>query len=162
MRKTVDKFLEKMLLIVVGTMLVSVIWQGVTRYLLGSPSTITDEIASFSLIWLGLYGSAYATGKKLHLAIDLIPEPTVKKNPKFYIGIVTVAIVIFAIAVMVVGGAHLCWVTYKLQQQSAALKIPLFWIYSCVPFSGMLIVYYSLDTFIKESKPQKAAESGLL
>ncbi|MEM8928999.1 MAG: TRAP transporter small permease [Bacteroidota bacterium] len=157
MRNKIDGVLEKILLIVVGIMLVSVIWQVVSRYLLGSPSTLTDEIASFSLIWLGLYGAAYATGKHLHLSIDVISAATVKKYPQLFMGIVTLAVVVFALAVMVIGGINLCWVTFELQQQSAALKIPLFWIYSAVPFSGALIVYYSLHTFLQGFKNQKRA-----
>jgi len=161
MRGKIDGFLEKVLLAVVSIMLISVIWQVVSRYLLGSPSTLTDEIASFSLIWLGLYGAAYATGKQLHLAIDLIPTSTIAKHPKLYSGIVALTIVVFALAVMVIGGINLCWVTFELQQQSAALKIPLFWIYSAVPLSGLLIIYYSLDTFWQEFRDKKTAKDGL-
>jgi len=161
MRSKIDGFLEKILLVVISIMLISVIWQVVSRYLLGSPSTLTDEIASFSLIWLGLYGAAYATGKELHLAIDLVPATTIARNPKLFVGIVTLAIVFFALAVMVIGGINLCWITFELQQQSAALKIPLFWIYSAVPLSGVLIIYYSLDTFFRELHKQKPAENGL-
>lgn len=161
MRSTINRFLEIVLLIIISIMLVSVIWQVVSRYVLGSPSTLTDEIASFALIWLGLYGAAYATGKQLHLAIDLIPTATVAKSPKFFVGIVTLSIVLFALAVMGVGGINLCWVTFELKQQSAALKIPLFWIYSAVPISGLLIVYYSLDTFFQEFLDQKPAQDGV-
>ena len=121
MRKKVDRVLEKLLLVVFSIMLIAVIWQVVSRYLLGSPSTFTDEIASYALIWLGLYGAAYATGKQLHLAIDLIPEKTVFKNLKLFEGIVTFSIVLFALSVMIIGGINLCWVTFELKQKSAAL-----------------------------------------
>lgn len=149
MRKRVNAILEKMLLVIMILMLISVIWQVVSRYVLGSPSTLTDEIASFSLIWLGLYGAAYATGKELHLAIDLIPVATINKAPILFSGLVAFAIIVFAICVMVIGGTNLCILTFKLQQKSAALEIPLGWIYSAVPISGLFITYFSLDTFLK-------------
>ena len=149
MRNWVNAILEKMLLVIMTLMLISVIWQVVSRYVLGSPSTLTDEIASFSLIWLGLYGAAYATGKELHLAIDLIPVSTINKAPIFFSGLVAFAIIVFALSVMVIGGTNLCILTFKLQQKSAALEIPLGWIYSAVPISGLFITYFSLDTFLK-------------
>lgn len=161
MRTIIDYFLEKILLAVVSIMMISVIWQVVSRYLLGSPSTLTDEIASFSLIWLGLYGAAYASGKQLHLAIDLIPEAIVDKSPIFFSSIITLATLAFALGVMVIGGGNLCWVTFELQQQSAALSIPLYWIYSAVPISGLLIVFYSLDSFLQEFINPNSVEDEL-
>ncbi len=152
MRATIDKILERLLIVIISVMLIAVIWQVVSRYLLGAPSTLTDEIASFSLIWLGLFGAAYATGKEIHLAIDLIPARTIQKSPALFSGIVTISVVVFAFFVMVVGGARLCWITYTLDQRSAALEIPLAFIYSAVPVSGSLIVYYSLDIFLKNRK----------
>ncbi|NAS13829.1 TRAP transporter small permease subunit [Flavobacteriaceae bacterium R33] len=147
MRAKINNVLEKLLLFIITVMLLSVIWQVISRYLLGSPSTLTDEIASYALIWLGLYGAAYASGKELHLAIDLIPSKVVSRNPLIYSGIVSFAIVVFALLVMVIGGMRLCYLTYLLEQRSAALEIPLAFVYSALPVSGLLITYYSLDSF---------------
>ena len=80
MRAKIDNVLEKLVLSILVLMLVSVVWQVFSRFVLSTPSTITDEISSFSLIWVGLLGAAYATGKNLHLAIDLIPENVVQKR----------------------------------------------------------------------------------
>ncbi len=156
MRTFIDKTLEKLLILIISIMLVAVVWQVISRYLLGAPSTLTDEIASFSLIWLGLFGAAYATGKELHLAIDLIPTRVIAKSPTLFSGIVSFSVVIFAFFVMVIGGLRLCWITYTLDQRSAALEIPLSYIYLVVPVSGFLIVYYSLDIFIQKRKTLKS------
>ena len=92
MRTKIDSILEKLVLIILVIMLQSVIWQVFSRFVLRAPSTITDEISSFSLIWVGLLGAAYAAGKSLHLAIDLIPEDVVKKRQSLFNGIVFVSI----------------------------------------------------------------------
>ncbi len=156
MRAVIDKILERLLILIISIMLISVIWQVISRYLLGTPSTLTDEIASFSLIWLGLFGAAYATGKELHLAIDLISAKTIQRYPNLFSGIVTFSIMIFALAVMVIGGLRLCWITLTLDQRSAALEVPLFYVYLVVPLSGLLIVYYALDIFLKKRKLVKS------
>ena len=59
-----------------GFMVLNVSWQVLTRYLaqfhiIDQASTATEELARFLLIWLGLLGASYATGQKMHLAIDL-------------------------------------------------------------------------------------------
>jgi TRAP-type C4-dicarboxylate transport system permease small subunit len=52
--------------------------------------------------------------------------------------------VIFAVAVMVVGGGQLVLLTYQLHQMSAALGIRISWIYLALPLSGLLIAFYGL------------------
>jgi len=156
MRAKIDSILEKAVLFVLVLMLFSVIWQVFSRFIIRNPSTITDEVSSFSLIWLGLLGSAYATGQHLHLAIDLIPEKVVAKKQNLFDGIVYLSVTAFAFLVMVLGGIRLCQLSFQFGQTSATLEIPLGFIYMVVPISGILICYYSLDTFITNRKLHKA------
>ncbi|MCG1037463.1 TRAP transporter small permease [Polaribacter sp. DS7-9] len=137
-------------------MLLSVVWQVFSRFVLKSPSTITDEISSFSLIWIGLLGAAYATGKHLHLAIDLIPEHIVNKKQGLFDGIVYLSTFVFAFIVMVIGGIRLCQLSFLFGQTSATLEIPLGLVYLVVPISGSLICYYTIDTLILKKNAHKA------
>lgn len=156
MKNKIDTILEKVLIVIISIMLFSVIWQVFSRFVLQVPSTITDELSSFSLIWLGLLGAAYATGQKLHLAIDLIPEKVTEKKLMFYEGIVRVPVLMFGFLVMVIGGARLCWLTFVFGQKSAALQIPLGYIYLVVPLSGLLISYYSVNILLQKRNELKA------
>ena len=45
-------------------MVINVLWQIITRYFSASPSSFSDELARYLMIWLGLIGSAYVSGKK--------------------------------------------------------------------------------------------------
>jgi len=45
---------------------------------------------------------------------------------------------------MVIGGSRLVYVTHSLGQTSAAMQIPLSWVYSIIPISGILIVLFKL------------------
>jgi len=156
MRAKIDSVLEKLVLFILVLMLVSVVWQVFSRFVLRAPSTITDEISSFSLIWVGLLGAAYAAGKNLHLAIDLIPEDIVKKRQGLFNGIVFISIAVFAFTVMIIGGFRLVQLSFQFGQTSATLEIPLGFIYMVVPISGVLICYYSIDTLINLRKLNKA------
>ena len=156
MRAKIDSVLEKLVLFILVLMLVSVVWQVFSRFVLRAPSTITDEISSFSLIWVGLLGAAYAAGKNLHLAIDLIPEDVVKKRQGLFNGIVFISIAVFALTVMIIGGFRLVQLSFQFGQTSATLEIPLGFIYMVVPISGVLSCYYSIDTLINLRKLNKA------
>lgn len=157
MRQTIDKILERLVLFVLTVMLLSVVWQVFSRYVIQAPSTVTDELSSFSLIWVGMLGAAYASGKHLHLAIDLIPEQMVKNNQGIFDGIVYISVTFFAFAVMVIGGGRLCQLSFQFGQTSAALEIPLGVIYLIVPVSGLLICYYNIDTLLKKRKTYTTA-----
>ncbi|WP_298949582.1 TRAP transporter small permease [uncultured Polaribacter sp.] len=156
MRAKIDSVLEKLVLFILVLMLASVVWQVFSRFVLRAPSTITDEISSFSLIWVGLLGAAYAAGKNLHLAIDLIPEDVIKKRQGLFNGIVFISIAVFALTVMIIGGFRLVQLSFQFGQTSATLEIPLGFIYMVVPISGVLICYYSIDTLINLRKLNKA------
>ena len=79
LRVIIDKVIENFLVLITGILVLDVLWQVISRYLLKSPSSFTDELARFLLIWVGILGAAYATGKKMHLAIDVLIN---RFNPK--------------------------------------------------------------------------------
>ena len=57
-----------------------VLWQVISRYALVNPSTITEELSRFLLMWLGLFGASYTLAEKGHLAIDILPEKLTGKE----------------------------------------------------------------------------------
>ena len=60
MRKIIDKGLELSLIFLMAFLVVDVLWQVLSRYILVSPSSVTDELAGYLLIWVGLLGAATA------------------------------------------------------------------------------------------------------
>ncbi|GAB5535094.1 MAG: TRAP transporter small permease [Rubricoccaceae bacterium] len=132
----------------VGLMAASVLnvtWQVIARFVLGSPSGFTDELARFLLIWLGLLGAAYAVGQRMHLAIDLLPRALkAKPRARAVLGIVLQGCVLaFAAGVMLYGGGNLVRLTTLLEQRSAALGVSLGAVYSVLPIAGAVITVYA-------------------
>ena len=132
-------------------MVINVLWQVFSRYILKSPSSWTDELARFLLIWLGLLGAAYATGKKMHLAIDLLPMSLEGKKADRLNVVIQIIVLLFALFAMVLGGMRLVYITLILEQTSAAMSVPLWIVYLVIPISGILIVYYSILNMKKEA-----------
>lgn len=150
-RKYVDQFLGIALIITMTVLVLDVVWQVLARYIVKSPSSYTDELARFLLIWVGLLGSAYAMGKKKHLAIDILPSKLKGKPKKLLTTFISILIISFAILVLVVGGIRLVYITLHLNQISPALGIPLGYVYLILPFSGILIAFYAfLEILEKE------------
>lgn len=148
-KATLDTLLGWFLVALMGLAVVNVLWQVTTRFILGDPSAFTDELARYLLIWVGLFGAAYATGKRAHLAIDLL-RLKLRGDALHWHGIgVGLVVGAFALAVMVVGGVRLVSLSFLLGQTSAALRVPLGYVYLAMPASGALIVTY-LVLFIAE------------
>ena len=144
-RQTIDTILEKFLAAIMAILVVDVLWQVISRYILSSPSSFTDELAGFLLIWVGLFGAAYVAGKNEHLAIDLLLQKSGPARKKFLEIFISICIILFSILVLVVGGTWLVYTRFTLGVKSAALEIPLGYVYIVLPISGLLIVFFTID-----------------
>lgn len=143
LRKRVDRALAFLLIVLMGANVLNVLWQVFTRFVLKNPSSYTEELARFLLIWVALLGASYAMGRKLHLAIDVVVEK-LKGRRRHLAEFLSLALIfLFALTVMVIGGARLVFITLTLDQTSAALQIELGYLYMVIPLSGLLIMFYS-------------------
>ena len=143
LRRGVDRLLGSAICVLMAAMVINVLWQVFTRFVLKNPSSFTEEAARYMMIWVGLLGSAYATGQKSHLALDLLTskfQGARKRTSELFIHSV---VLLFALAVLVGGGGRLVWIQLSLGQQSAALQLKLGYVYLAVPLAGALIVFYS-------------------
>ncbi len=148
---SLNAILEKILVVILGIMVINVSWQVFSRYVLANPSSFTDELARYLMVWLGVIGTAYVSGKKLHVAIDILPDKLSPKRQVRLKKIVNLIIAFFATMIFVIGGSNLVYLSYILGQKSAALQIPLYVVYLCIPFSGLCIVFFKMCDFKKTS-----------
>jgi TRAP-type C4-dicarboxylate transport system permease small subunit len=143
-RRRVDRAVEVTLAGLMALAVVNVSWQVVARYVLGEPSSFTDELSRFVLIWIGLLGAAHGVGRRMHLSMNLLTARMTAPRRERLAVVVDLLVALFAVAVMVVGGTRLVLLTLDLGQDSAALGVPLGIVYLALPVSGLLITYYTL------------------
>lgn len=62
LKLAVDRVIAAFSVIVMIALVMCVVWQVFSRYVLNQPSTLTDELARFLMIWVGLLGAAYTVG----------------------------------------------------------------------------------------------------
>jgi TRAP-type C4-dicarboxylate transport system permease small subunit len=148
-KNQLDKLLERVLISLMCILVLDVLWQVLSRYVLVSPSSFTDELAGFLLIWVGLLGAAYVAGQKQHLAIDLLLQKSSPTKQKHLLRFINVCIALFSLSVMIIGGSWLVITRFQFDVNSAALQIPLGYIYLVLPLSGLITLYYSI-VFIVE------------
>lgn len=141
--RIVDRFLEASLVFLMTALVVDVLWQVASRYLFNDPSSTTEEIARFLLLWIGLLGGCYAYRRGSHLGLDIVTAKLPEQTRQIVRGTVLLLSALFASAVLIYGGTRLMWMTLLLRQTSAALGIPMGWVYAVLPFSGLMIVFYS-------------------
>lgn len=143
-KQAVDRLIAAFSVAVMVALVVCVVWQVFSRYVLNQPSTLTDELARFLMIWVGLLGAAYTVGAQRHLAIDLLAM-TLKPRKKAALGVlINLLIFIFSGAVIVTGGLKLIDKTLTTAQVSAAMQIPMGYVYLILPLSGVIIMFYAL------------------
>jgi len=141
--KAIDMILSRFLITLMATMVLAVTWQVFTRFVIKDPSSITEELARFLLIWIGILGAAYALRTRAHLGIDLITQKVGDKGKIAIDVLVNSLIIVFALAVMIFGGMRLVLLTLDLEQTSASMGIMMGYIYLVIPLSGALMILYA-------------------
>lgn len=63
----IDRTLLSVSGVLITVMVILSVWQVITRYILNTPSTTSEEIIRFLLIWFALLSAAYVFGKKKHI-----------------------------------------------------------------------------------------------
>lgn len=147
MRKTIDMVLSRIIVFIMIILTLDVLLQVATDFIIkeSNPFSFTDELAEFLLIWTGLLGAAYATGKKQHLAIKLINYKLKSVAQKRLNIFINVLISLFALVVLVIGGIRFVIINMKLDQLSPAMEIPMWYVYLALPLSGAFIMFYAID-----------------
>ncbi len=144
--------IEMLLVVIFALLVVDVVWQVISRYIVGQSSSFTEEFARFALIWLTVLGAAYINGQKEgHLSMDflLAKLPADRKARRHKI--IQIIMALFAFIIMIIGGGNLVYTTLRLGQMSSALQVPLGFVYLIVPISGILIIFFSIYNIKKSN-----------
>lgn len=140
----VSKILEWIMIVIFALLVIDVLFQVISRYVLGESFSWTEEFARFALIWMTILGAAYLNGTQEHLSMDFLYQKFSASNQKKVAVLIEVLVFLFALVVMVIGGLNLVYTTLHLEQLSGTLRIPLGYVYAILPFSGFLIMCFSV------------------
>ena len=161
MRKIIDKIIEVMCTAIMGYMVLAVCWQVITRFVLKNPSTVTEEILRYLLVWTTMVGGAYAYGRRKHLSINMLAKKLPPRAQKLLDIFVQAIVIAFCVVVMIVGDLRLVETTFD--QISSALRLPMPYVYASILVGGVLIIFYAIIFIFEDIKamrelPQTAAK----
>ncbi|MFA3792033.1 TRAP transporter small permease [Aliiglaciecola sp. SL4] len=145
MLEKLDYVLSRLLAFIMVILVVDVAWQVITRFILPKPSSFTEEVARFLLIWLSLLGAAYAYKLHAHLGLDILVRKLSAKNALRVFRFNCFLVAIFSVVILIGGGSHLVWLTWVLGQQSPVLNMPMAYVYVAIPLSGLIFFIYSIS-----------------
>ena len=161
MRKIIDKIIEVMCAAIMGYMVLAVCWQVITRFVLKNPSTVTEEILRYLLVWTTMVGGAYAYGRRKHLSINMLAKKLPARAQKLLDIFVQAIVIAFCVVVMIIGDLRLVETTFN--QISSALHLPMPYVYASILVGGVLIIFYAIIFILEDIKamrelPQTAAK----
>lgn len=148
-KKVFDSFLEVLLTVVMIVLVLDVVWQVFTRFVMKDPSSWTEELATFLMIWVGMLGASVALYRGAHLGIDYFVGKLSIRTRLYTELFVFICIGLFSLLVMLIGGVQLVNRTFVLGQISPAMKIKMGYVYLALPISGFFLVLYSVELLIE-------------
>lgn len=148
MTRAISKILGAFLTMLMATMVINVTWQVISRFVMKNPSSYTEELAGFLLIWIGLLGASWAYYTKAHLGIDVLTAKATGLKRKLVEISINIIVLLFALFVMVIGGIRLVKLTFSLGQISPALGIEMGTVYVVIPLAGILMIYFAIHFIV--------------
>lgn len=125
-----------MMMTVVGT------YQIVTRYFFNSPSTVSEEIITYSFTWLSILSASYVFGTRGHLCMTFVYGKFRGKKRVILDMFAEVLVILTALLLLLYGG--LIMVEENFAQETASLRVSMGLMYAVLPISGVLITVYGL------------------
>ncbi len=153
LRNSLDKLILFICVVLFMFMTVVGTYQISARYIFKDPSTISEELISYSFAWMSMFAASYVFGKKDHMRMVFFIEKFDKKI-QIYISILCeIFIFLFAFGVLVCGGKAITELT--MTQISPALRVSMGYVYSVLPTCGVITSIYSIlniNNLLKELK----------
>ena len=146
--KKLDDLIFKFLCLTCGSLMIAMMTvifaQVVARYAFQHSLSWSEEIGRYIFVWITFLGMVLAYRAGAHVALDLLLAH-LRGLSHWALRLVNLGlIVVLAGAIFV---SALALFEHGTMQESPALELPMHWVYSVIPLSGLLLLYYALRDF---------------
>nr|WP_297874639.1 TRAP transporter small permease [uncultured Blautia sp.] len=145
-RQVIDVTLSSLCVIIFALMVIIGTYQITTRYFFNKPSTVSEELLTYSFTWMALLASALVFGKRDHMRMGFLADKLTGTPRRILEIVIELLVMLLSGSVLVYGGATIMQLT--MTQVTASLGIPMGIVYTVVPLSGIIIVFYSILNII--------------
>lgn len=157
----IAKALEKLMIVLAVTMMLSLSWQVFTRFVIKQPSTWTEEIARYSFIYLVMIGASLGVKNSAHFGMTMLSDKMHGRTRDLYQRFVINGIIMLAALFMLIIGTDFA-VSYGMNRVSPTFLVPMAWVFGIVPVSAVFMIMFSFQNmaFGDFSKDPHAFELG--
>ena len=152
-RKWLDKIVGTICIFLFALMVVVGSYQIITRFIFNNPSTISEELLTYSFAWMAMFATAYVFGKRDHMRMTFVVDKLAPAQRKVLEIVLEVLVIAFAAIVLIYGGFNIMGLT--MTQKTASLGVMMGQVYAVVPLSGILIAIYGILNVVDLCKGTK-------
>ena len=141
-RKGMNLVVSTICIVLFAVMVIVGTYQIITRFVFNSPSTVSEELLTYTFAWMAIFSSAYVFGKRDHMRMTFIADKLPKEQRKILEIVIELLIIAFAVIVLIYGGFTIMGLT--MTQKTASLGVMMGVVYAVVPICGILIAIYGV------------------
>ena len=141
-RKGMNTIVSTICIVLFAVMVVVGTYQIITRFIFNNPSTVSEELLTYTFAWMAIFSSAYVFGKRDHMRMTFVADKLPKEQRKILEIVIELLIIAFAVIVLIYGGFTIMGLT--MTQKTASLGVMMVVIYAVVPICGILIAIYGV------------------
>ena len=132
-RNVMNKVIRIVCILLFAFMVIIGTYQILVRYIFNSPSTVSEELLTYSFTWMSLFAA---------MRMGFLADKLNKKKLTILNSIIEIIIIAFALIVMVYGGISIT--SLSMTQKTASLGIPMGYVYIVIPITGVVIAVYGV------------------
>lgn len=147
---------DEALSVLLGVALFAVlIWQVVTRYLLGDPSAYTEEAARYLYVGVVFFGAAAAVGDRSHIGMPFLVE-RLSPGPRLAVSLLTQALTLAFCAAIILWGWRAAAREWDLP--SMAMEIPTGLVLAIIPAAATIMAIRTLACMAEDVRAFRRGE----
>ena len=141
-RKGLNAVVSTICVILFAVMVIVGTYQIVTRFIFNSPSTVSEELLTYTFAWMAMFSSAYVFGKRDHMRMTFVVDKLPKAQRRILEIVIELLVIAFAVIVLIYGGFTIMGLS--MTHKTASLGVMMGVIYAVVPICGILIAIYGV------------------
>ncbi|MDO5797681.1 MAG: TRAP transporter small permease [Eubacteriales bacterium] len=141
-RKGMNTVVSTICIVLFAVMVIVGTYQIITRFVFNNPSTVSEELLTYTFAWMAIFSSAYVFGKRDHMRMTFIADKLPKEQRKILEIVIELLVIAFAVIVLIYGGFTIMGLT--MTQKTASLGVMMGVVYAVVPICGILIAIYGV------------------
>lgn len=142
----VDSLVNKLVFLAIVAMIFSITFQIIFRVFFES-LTWTEELSRYLLVWSTFLGATLAYKRGMHISVTFVVELFPKKMKKMIVILSILLSMIFFVVAVVFG---LKYMNMQIFQVSAALRIPMKWVYMVIPIGFIVMIIHAITGILEE------------